>query len=69
MDEVNYDVGSDDMYQMDKLDHETVNDAAEWFLGARKPRTASEVRGILIRLYLKGMSRGIKLTKTLIEEA
>lgn len=58
----------DEMYKMDKLDHETVNDAAEWFLGTRKPRTAPEVRGVLVRLYLKGMSRGIKLTKSVIEE-
>jgi hypothetical protein len=61
-------MSDEQMYQMDKEDHETVNEAAEWFLGTRKPRTASEVRGLLIRLYLKGMSRGIRLTMVELEK-
>jgi hypothetical protein len=56
-------------YELDKEDYEAVNDAAEWFLGTRKPRTASEVRGLLVKLYLSGMGRGIRLTKELIEGA
>ena len=68
MSEKSYDVGDTGMYQLDKEDHETVNDAAEWFLGTLKPRTASEVRGTLLRLYLKGMSKGIRLTAAEIEK-
>jgi hypothetical protein len=69
MTERQYDIGGPEMYRMDKEDHETANDAAEWFLGTRKPRTASEVRGVLIRLYLKGMGKGIRLAKAEIERA
>jgi hypothetical protein len=69
MTERQYDVGNQDMYKLDREDHETANDAAEWFLGTRKPRTASEVRGILIKLYLKGMGKGIRLAKAEIEGA
>jgi hypothetical protein len=68
MTERQYEVGAQEKYELDKEDYETINDAAEWFLGTRKPRTSSEVRGILVRLYLKGMTRGIRLTKELIEE-
>lgn len=57
-----------EMYALDREDHETVNEAAEWFLGTRKPRTASEVRGVLIKMYLHGMAKGIRLTREIIGE-
>jgi hypothetical protein len=58
-----------DIYQLDMEDHKYVNDAAEWFLGTRKPRTASEVRGTLLKLYLQGINKGIALTKEVLEDA
>lgn len=59
----------DEPYKMVKEDYDAVNEAAEWFMGTRRPRTAPEVRGILVKLYLSGMGRGIRLTKQVIEEA
>lgn len=59
---------SDDTYQMTREDHEAVNEAADWFMGTRKPRTAPEVRGVLVKLYLGGMSRGIRITREIIED-
>ena len=62
-------MNEDEMYQLDREDHETLNETAEWFLGTLKPRTASEVRGTLVRMYLKGMSKGIRMSAKIVEES
>lgn len=56
-------------YELGPEDLEALNDTAEWFLRTRQPRTAAEVREVLFKLYLKGIGRGIRLTKGIIEEA
>jgi hypothetical protein len=62
-------MSSEEMYELDAQDHKSIEEAAEWFLGTRKPRTAPEVRGVLVKLYLAGLLRGIGLTKEVINEA
>jgi hypothetical protein len=55
-------------YQLTSEDREAIEEAAEWFLGTRKPRTAPEVRGVLVKLYLTGMATGIRATRDVLEE-
>ncbi len=58
---------ADETYELTPQDRRHIEDAAEWFLGTRKPRTASEVRGVLVKLYLAGMLAATSQIKEEIE--
>ena len=61
-------VSDDQTYALTPEDRTSLEEAAEWFLGTLKPRTAPEVRGVLVKQYLAGVTRGIRLTKAVLKE-